>query len=218
MYRSAGESCYAAPGERRIVAVEIIYETHATTTDNEQGVATGWLPGRLSEQGRLQARRLGERRRGDGIAALFVSDLARAVETAEIAFGHNPIPIYQDARLRECNYGALNGQPVSRLATERSRHIDLPWPGGQSYREVVDQTAGFLRDLVASWDSMTVLVIAHSANRWALDHLLTGVPLQDLVDAPFAWQEGWHYTLPTGWTGMRSEDRVEGSDTRFQAG
>ena len=37
--------------------------------------------------------------------------------------------------------------------------------------------------------------------KWALDHLLLGVPLEDLVDAPFGWREGWHYTVPGGWTG-----------------
>jgi len=60
------------------VAIELVFETHSTTVDNEQGRATGWLPGQLSEQGRGQARRLGHRRVGDGITAVFSSDLARA--------------------------------------------------------------------------------------------------------------------------------------------
>jgi broad specificity phosphatase PhoE len=186
------------------MAVEIIYETHSLTTDNERGVATGWLPGELSVQGRALSRELGERRRNDGIAAVFVSDLARAVETAAIAFAGSAIPIFQDARLRECNYGALNGMPVARLAAERSWHIDTPYPDGQSYRQVVDAMHAFLRDLVAAWDGQTVVVISHSANKWALDHLVNGVALEDLVDAPFGWQEGWHYTIPAGWVGIVS--------------
>jgi broad specificity phosphatase PhoE len=59
------------------MAIELVFETHSTTTDNEQGHATGWLPGRLSEQGRVQARQLRRRRRDDGITAVFSSDLAR---------------------------------------------------------------------------------------------------------------------------------------------
>jgi alpha-ribazole phosphatase/probable phosphoglycerate mutase len=181
------------------MTVEIIYETHSTTVDNETGIATGWLPGTLSAAGRDQARSLGKRRRDDGIHTIFVSDLARAVETAEIAFSGSDIPIIQDARLRECNYGKWNGMPVARLAAERSQHIDQPWPGGQSYRDVVIQTEDFLRDLAAGWDGKKVLLIAHSANRWALQHLLHGSRLEDLVDAPFAWQEGWRYVLPADW-------------------
>src|SRR3989442_303641 len=97
------------PPSRCAMSVELIYETHSLTTDNEHGIATGWLPGRLSEQGRRLAKELGQRRRGEDIAAVFVSDLARAVETATIAFAGSDIPIHQDARLRECNYGDLNG-------------------------------------------------------------------------------------------------------------
>lgn len=183
------------------MAVTVIYETHSITTDNEAGIATGWLPGQLSPAGRRLARELGRRRRGSGLAAVFVSDLRRAVQTAEIAFAGSGIPIHQDARLRECNYGTLNGAPLTQVAAERATRIREPFPDGQSYQQVVAQTRALLQELAAGWDRRTVLVIAHSANRWALDCLLNGRALEDLVDAPFAWQPGWTYTLPTGRTG-----------------
>ncbi|MFJ4849573.1 histidine phosphatase family protein [Streptomyces sp. NPDC088733] len=181
------------------MAVEIVYETHATTTDNEAGIATGWLPGRLSELGRRQAQELGERRAGDGLAAVFSSDLHRAVETARIAFPHGRPPIHQDSRLRECNYGELNGDALSVVAGQRNLRIDDPFPAGQSYRQVVAATRAFLQELAADWDGRMVLVIAHSANRWALDHLLVGTPLEDLLRTPPAWRPGWHFTLPGDW-------------------
>lgn len=184
------------------MAVEILYETHSVSTDNEVGAATGWLPGELSPRGRALARHLGERHRSSGIAAVFVSDLARAVQTAQTAFADSGIPIHADARLRECNYGRLNGMPVAQLVAERSRHIDQPYPDGQSYRQVVVQMRSFLRDLGADWDGCKVVVIGHSATKWALDCLLNGEALEDLVDAPFGWQEGWRYVLPTAWTGQ----------------
>jgi alpha-ribazole phosphatase/probable phosphoglycerate mutase len=34
------------------VAIEVVFETHSTTVDNEEGRATGWLPGQLSGRGR----------------------------------------------------------------------------------------------------------------------------------------------------------------------
>src|SRR5262245_51467572 len=144
--------------------VELVYETHSTSTDNEAGIATGWGQGRLSANGRLQARELGKRRRDDGVAVVFTSDLLRAVETASIAFEGSSIPVYQDVRLRECDYGSLNGVPVARVAAERSRRVSVPFPGGQSYRQVVDQTRDFLRWLLSEWDGNRVLLIAHSAN------------------------------------------------------
>lgn len=182
------------------MALQLVYETHAITTDNEAGVATGWLPGTLSERGRGTAAELGQRRREDGIAAVYVSDLARAVETARIAFDGSPIPVIRDARLRECNYGRRNGMPADEHARERSLHIDDPWPDGESYRQVVDRTRLLLEELAGRWDGARVLLIAHSANRWAIEHLVLGKDLAELVAAGFDWQPGWEYVLPSQWS------------------
>ena len=173
------------------MGVEIVFETHSISEDNERGVATGWLPGRLSERGRSLARELGARRRDDGLVAVFTSDLARAVETAAIAFEGSQLPIRADSRLRECDYGDLNGAPVERLAP-RSRFIATPFPAGESYRQVADRVRSFVGDLVP-FDGRRILVIGHSATRWALDHLLAGRALEELVDAPFDWRPGWLY-------------------------
>ncbi len=177
------------------MALQLVYETHAITTDNEAGIATGWLPGELSARGRETAAELGARRRHDGLAAVYVSDLARAVETARIAFDGSDIPVVIDRRLRECNYGRLNGMPRARLDAERPRHIDVPWPDGESYRDVVERTRELLGDLIARHDGGRVLLVAHSANRLALDHLLLGRDVRALVTEPFEWRPGWEYLL-----------------------
>ena len=178
------------------MSVRLVYETHSVTIDNEAGIATGWRPGELSARGRSLARELGDRRRGDGLDAIYVSDLRRALETVEVAFGASGIPVVVDARLRECNYGELNGAPVAVLDLERLSHIDAPWPGGgESYLDVVDRTRALLDDLRAQRDGQHVLLVAHSANRWALQHLLLGMSLRDAIAAPFAWQPGWEYVL-----------------------
>jgi broad specificity phosphatase PhoE len=178
------------------MSIEIIFENHSTSVDNEHGVASGWLDGCLSDKGKQQAKELGERRLTERIDAVFTSDLARAIETTTIAFGGSGVPIYLDKRLRECNYGALNGVPVTHLEAERSKHIDEPFPEGESYRDVVSRVQDFLNDLSRDWDGKRVVVIGHSATRWALDVLLSGKELLDIVSAPFAWQEGWRYALP----------------------
>ncbi|WP_205325567.1 histidine phosphatase family protein [Glycomyces sp. YM15] len=177
------------------MSIEVVYETHSITEDNERGLATGWLPGRLSQRGRELAVDLGRRHRKSPPSVVLTSDLARAVETARIAFCDTGIPILQDTRLRECDYGDLNGRPVAELAAVRSAHIDRPFPGGQSYREVIDATRELLRELAAERDGQSVLIIAHSANRWALQVILGGERIEDLVDAPFHWQPGWRYRL-----------------------
>jgi broad specificity phosphatase PhoE len=175
--------------------IELVFETHSISTDNERGIASGWLDGALSRRGRELAHELGRRRSADGLAAVFISDLGRAVETAELAFGGSGLPIYRDARLRECNYGELNGLPADLVRSEQAAHLEEPFLDGESYADVVERVRSFLYDLAHAWDGSRVLVIGHSATRWSLDHLLDGVPLADVVGAPFVWQEGWEYTV-----------------------
>src|SRR5215510_11782395 len=101
------------------MAINIVFETHSISEDNERGVATGWHHGRLSQEGRRLAVELGNRRRNDDIQAIFTSDLQRAVETVEIALGDTTIPIFHDWRLRECDYGDHNGMPTAELQLHR---------------------------------------------------------------------------------------------------
>jgi broad specificity phosphatase PhoE len=177
------------------VAVAVVFETHSTSEGNEAGLATGWLGGRLSDAGREQAARLGTRRRWDGLDVVFTSDLNRAVETAQIAFGSTDIPVKLDWRLRECNYGCMNGMPGLQLDTERNGRLDEPFPGGESWREAVQRVTEFLDELAAERDGQRVLLIGHVATRWALDKRVRHRALDDLLSEPFQWQEGWEYTL-----------------------
>jgi alpha-ribazole phosphatase/probable phosphoglycerate mutase len=172
------------------LVLELVYETHSLTVDNETGIATGWLPGELSAGGREQARLLGERRRDD-VDAVFSSDLRRAVQTVEIAFGGSAVPLFLDWRLRECDYGELNGAPADDVAAVRLAHVERPFPNGESYRDVVVRTESFLADVRRRFDGRRICVVAHSANRWALEHLAAGAPLEQRVAAPFAWRGGW---------------------------
>lgn len=178
------------------MSVRIVFETHQTSEDNEAGIATGWLPGRLSALGRRQARELGERRRHDGLAAVFSSDLRRAAETVELAFPEpGRPPTLLDWRLRECDYGELNGSPRDPVHGARLGHLTLPYPGGESWAQAVDRVGRFLDDLLTRWDGARVLVVGHVATRLGLDHHLLAVPLADALAAEFAWQPGWEYVL-----------------------
>ena len=177
------------------MAIQILFETHCTTEDNESGVATGWLPGRLSASGREQAAALGRRRRNDGIASVFTSDLGRAVETANIAFSGSPVPILHDWRLRECDYGEMNGALTAKVNGDRSIYLHHAYPNGESWNDATERVGRFLADLPSRWDGLRILVIGHVATRWGLDRFIKGSDLRDLAASEFAWQEGWEYRL-----------------------
>ena len=178
------------------MSIEIVFETHALTEDNERGIATGWLPGRLSARGRDNAAAMGQRRGHDGITAVFSSDLRRSIETAEIAFARTDIPVFFDWRLRECDFGTLNGSPAAQVSAARVEHVDQPFPCGESQRQAVRRTAGLLADLPSRWDQQRVMLIGHLATYRTLEHVTTGVSLEDIVATDFTWRpEGWEYQI-----------------------
>jgi broad specificity phosphatase PhoE len=125
------------------------------------------------------------------LSAVFTSDLRRAVE---IAFERVEIPVFHDWRLRECNYGRLNGCPAAEVHGDRMRYLDEPYPGGESWRQAVQRVGRVFEDLKDA-SFYRVLIVGHIATRWACDHLLAGVSLEDLAAAEFTWREGWEYDL-----------------------
>jgi len=176
------------------VSVEIIFETHSTSVDNEAGVPSGWGDPPLSDLGGGQAREVGERRRADHVEAVFCSDLRRALETAEIAFGGRTA-ITTDPRLRECDYGTMTGSSARLIAKERPRRVEVPFPEGESLRDVLDRVRSHLDDLLRDWNGKRVLVIGHNATFMSLEHLLGRRALEEVAAAEFVWRPGWRYVL-----------------------
>jgi broad specificity phosphatase PhoE len=174
------------------LSIEVIFEYHSTSTDNEAGVASGWRDPPLSTEGRLQAAELGERRRGEQIDAVFCSDLRRAVETAEIAFPETVR--YKDRRLREYDYGTMTGMPREVMETEQPLRVEKPFPEGESLRDVAERVRAFLDDVARRWDGKRIVVIGHGATRLALEHLLGGMSLEEAAATPFSWEP-----VPPSW-------------------
>jgi len=179
------------------VTVEIIFETHSTSVDNEAGVASGWRDPPLSAKGREQAQELGERHRGELVDAVFPSDLRRAVETAEIAFPSGAVPTYRDRRLRESDYGTMTGALPEEIDADRPNRIETPFPEGESLLDVVARVRDFIGDLARDWDGKHVVIIGHRATLLAFEHLLGGASLEEAAAASFEWQPGWRYILET---------------------
>jgi broad specificity phosphatase PhoE len=178
------------------MAVEITYFVHGTTTDNEQDLATGWLPGELSEVGRQQARDVGGMVADQYFDVVFCSDLQRAIDSAELGFG-DKYHIIQDERLRECNYGDMNGKSAASFKDRMEDFIDTPFPNGESYRDVEARLASFVDFLRTNYEGKHIAIVAHQAPQLALDVLLGGRSWQQAIAEDWrkqkAWRPGWKY-------------------------
>lgn len=177
--------------------ITINYFVHSTTIDNEQGLATGWLPGVLSAKGKQQAAELGNKVAKQRFDVVFCSDLQRAIDSAQLGFGE--YTIIHDDRLREANYGDWNGQPHTFKDT-MDDFIHAPFPNGESYRDVEQRVEAFCNFLAKKYQGQRVAIVAHQAPQLALDVLLKGKSWEQAIAEDWrrtgAWQPGWLYVIP----------------------
>lgn len=173
----------------------ICYSPHMTSVDNEAGRASGHADVPLSEHGRQQARELGQHYAATPLDAVFCSDLQRAYVTSELAFGDRGFLAMRDARLRECDYGAMT--QVSPTQLEHEQHVVEPYPGGESYAMVTDRVGAFLHDIMRDFDGKTIVVVGHRATKYGLEYWCGDASLEDIVCTPWEWRDVpiWRYEL-----------------------
>ena len=180
------------------MTVKITYFVHGTTTDNEKDLATGWLPGELSESGIKQAKELGKLVSDKHFDVVFCSDLKRAVDSAKLAFG-DKYKIIPDKRLRECNHGDFTGKPAKDFKDRMIDYVDKRFPNGESYKDVEKRIADFLGFLKKNYDGKHVGIVAHQAPQLALEVLLKGKTWKQAIDEDWrkkkAWRPGWEYII-----------------------
>lgn len=173
----------------------LFYSPHMQSVDNAAGRASGHADVPLTPDGRTQAHELGRRYQDKRVDRVFSSDLRRARETAELAFAHRGTPIDQDSRLRECDYGELTQFPTAQV--DRGKHVFDPFPGGESMLMVVERMRTFLAEMVEKYDGRSIVVIAHGANKVAIDYLTGKNPLERVVNEKWEWLQIpiWQYEV-----------------------
>ena len=111
------------------MTVVLLFETHATSEDNEAGIASGWCGcAGCRPLGESQARELGRRY---SIAISRCLLLGSSVARTAPPRSHLPAVAYRssaDSRLRECHYGDLTGRPASEIEAVRGRSSPRRFP------------------------------------------------------------------------------------------
>lgn len=176
---------------------KIIYFVHGTTTDNASKLCSGWKEAMLNDLGKEQAENLGNvsRERGDNFDVIFTSDLKRAIESSNIAFPD--VLKITDSRLRECNYGDLDGEHKSLVIYED--HIFDAFPNGESLKDVEKRMREFIQFLKENYSGKTIGIVAHRAPQLALDVILKGYSWEEANLKDWRktgdWQPGWEYII-----------------------
>lgn len=119
----------------------------------------------LTDTGISEAKTIAERLKDIPFNAIYVSELPRTRQTADIINEFHQIPIHIDARLNDINSG-FEGLPVSDYHLLRDNSPDpftYRYPGAESSEDVYHRTEEFLKDLKPQ-DYHDVLIVTSKHN------------------------------------------------------
>ncbi len=151
-----GQALTPTLSDRERGLIRLLLVRHGVTEWNQAGRYQGHQDVPLSEAGREQAGRVGERLRGEAITAAYSSDLQRAQETASIILGERNLPLQTTPALREIGFGAWEGL----TAQEVSQRYPEEWaawiqnsatarpPDGEGLTELRSRVADFFHSVV----------------------------------------------------------------------
>lgn len=122
---------------------QLILVRHGETLHNVAGIAQGWADSELSDRGREQVARLGERLRRHNPDALFASPLGRALTTAKAIGDILGLPITVLEDLREMSYGGWESRSFLDIRRDDAdvyerwiADADVKSPEGESHNDV----------------------------------------------------------------------------------
>jgi 2,3-bisphosphoglycerate-dependent phosphoglycerate mutase len=186
----------------------LVLVRHGQSLWNLENRFTGWVDVPLTELGKAEARRAGEKLRGTKFDVAYTSALTRAQETLRLIMETAAIqvPVIRDQALNERHYGDLQGlnkeDTAKRYGADQvkiwRRSYDVPPPNGESLELTARRTLPFFDRCIAGDLRLgkNVLVVAHgNSNRSIVMQLdkLTGeqvIALELGTGTPFVYEMG----------------------------
>jgi probable phosphoglycerate mutase len=154
---------------------------HGATTLSAEDRFAGAVDVPLSDEGRAQARRLGERLAGTPITAIYASPLSRTVETARLVGAPQKLEPRLEPGLREIAHGHWEGlkrrEVEAQFAEEYAAWEADPFTfaprDGETGLAVMARALPVIREIVLRHPDENVAVVSHKATiRLLLSSLL----------------------------------------------
>ena len=158
---------------------------HGETQSNAEQRYQGHGDSSLTEMGRNQVKALGFRMKAFQFNSLISSDLGRAQETAAIIARFTGHTVETDGRIRERNYGVLEGLTVPEIKAKHSEILDkldqndpeYMIPRGESHRQHYERNASFINDLLNQRAGTNIALIVHGGVLDSIFRYVAGLPL-----------------------------------------
>jgi len=150
---------------------------HGQTVDNLENRIQGHTDSPLTELGLRQAEAVADRLASESFAAIYSSDLGRAVRTAEIVASRHALPVQTTPLLRELNLGVAQGLTGKEFAQQYPEEYRL-WstssvthrpPGAESIESLTARCRQFIEQVTRDHkDGEKLAVVGHSGSQRGL--------------------------------------------------
>lgn len=160
----------------------IVFARHGQTAPNRDGLVLGRADPELTDEGQVQATRLGVALAAEPITAILSSPLVRARQTAEAIAAACGVPVTIDERLVEIDWGSWEGRPAAGVTLAEvdrrpsgedleRRTADAVAPEGESLDSLTQRVESFCTDTLSG--EGLVVAVSHvspikAATAWAL--------------------------------------------------
>jgi len=153
--------------------VKIFLFRHGQTEFNRDSKFTGFFDSKLSKTGTEDAKIIAERLKKEKFQIAFQTSLSRSKDTLKEVLKFHPEckEILEDDRMKERNYGDLNGkthlQVVQKFGVQKydlwHRSWDIKPTNGESFKDVEKRVKSFVIDLkkLAKETNSNIAISAH---------------------------------------------------------
>lgn len=163
---------------------------HGQTDWNLEGRWQGHIDVPLNEVGRRQAAQIARQLAGEGLEAIYSSDLGRARQTANAIARETGLPVQIDPRLREIHQGEWQGMLATEIharyeAAFRQRRLDpsgFAPPGGETAVQVKDRVLSAVLDICRRHPTQRVALVSHGFSLAVLRTHFEKLSLGDVWD------------------------------------
>ena len=141
---------------------------HGRTHENEARTLQGQLPGRLTDEGIAQGRRLAEKLHDEVFDAVYASDLQRVRDTLAPLRDQRPdLVIHERTELRERSFGVYQGRPIDAIDWDRVDRREI-----ETDDAMFDRATRVVREVLATHPGGRVLIAGHGGINSAITSAL----------------------------------------------
>lgn len=154
----------------------------------------------LTTRGERQAKEAGEKLKDEGIDVIIASPLTRTLETAQAISDIVGVPVFQDIRLRETDFGAYNTESANlffQKYTKPEERIETDGSDGvESSLGLRERVESLLSDIAREFAGQKVALVSHADTLEQIHGKVTG---ESIYESAVGWSPETGVVIKLDW-------------------